>query len=301
MNLRRKQTIRTKQLKLVDQPRPFVEHLQELRSRTLRVAASVLIFGTAAYFVQQTLVNILLRPAHGQHFIYTSPGGGIGFLFGLCTDVGLILSLPIIIYEVLGFLSPLINHEVRHFISRCVIISAALAAVGVAFGYFLGLPLALHFLSHQFRTNQITPLLTLSEYMSFVTIYLGGSALLFQIPLVLVIINRIKPLNPRKLFSLERWVIVIAFIIAMLMAPTVNIFDQLVIAGPIIIAYQIGIVLVWHMNQRPKRPKFMMALLEQDRLNQAERMQRAAKAQLLLPTMSDTLPPGNNSRPLAII
>jgi sec-independent protein translocase protein TatC len=125
--------------------------------------------------------------------------------------------------------------------------------------------------------------------------------LLFQIPLVLVIINRIKPLNPRKLFGFERWVIVIAFIVAMLMAPTVNIFDQLVIAGPIIIAYQIGISLVRRMNQRPKRPKFILALLEQDRLNQAERMQRVVKARLLLPTMPDTLPPGNNSRPLAII
>ncbi len=190
---RRKPTRQTWQPKPVDHRRPFIEHLHELRTRALRVAASVLVFGTAAYFVQQQLVHLLLKPAHGQHFIYTSPGGGIGFLFGLCTDVGLILSLPLLVYEVLGFLRPLLGHEVRRFVARSVAIAGVLAALGVAFGYFLGLPLALRFLSHQFTTSQITPLLTISEYMSFVTIYLAGSALLFQIPLVLIIINRIKP------------------------------------------------------------------------------------------------------------
>jgi sec-independent protein translocase protein TatC len=238
----------------------------------------VLLFGTAAYFVQQHIVNLLLRPAHGQHFIYTSPGGGIGFLFEICTDVGLILSLPLVIYEILGFLAPLLDHKVRRFIGRCVAVSAVLGALGVAFGYFLGLPLALHFLSHQFSTAQITPLLTISEYMSFVTIYLGGSALLFQIPLVLMIINRIKPLSPRRLLGYERWVIVIAFVVSALMAPTINVIDQLVIAGPVILAYQVGVGLIWWLNRRPRRPKHVVDLMERDRLNQAERLRRAAEA-----------------------
>ena len=111
--------------------------------------------------------------------------------------------------------------------------------------------------------------------MSFVTIYLAGSALLFQLPLILVIINRIKPLSPRRLLGAERWVIAGAFIIAMLMAPTVNIIDQLVIAGPMIFAYQIGIGLVWWTNRRPHRPKHIETLLEQDRMKQETRKQQA--------------------------
>ncbi len=193
MRRRRSPTRRTWQPRPIDRRRPFVEHVQELRTRAFRVGAAVLLFATAAYFVQQSLVKLLLRPAHGQHFIYTSPGGGIGFLFKLCTDVGLILSLPVLVYELLGFLRPLLDHQARRFVIRAVASSALLGALGVAFGYFLGLPLALHFLSAQFTTSQITPLLTISEYMTFVTVYLAGSALLFQIPLVLIIINRIKP------------------------------------------------------------------------------------------------------------
>ncbi|MGH7234543.1 MAG: twin-arginine translocase subunit TatC, partial [Candidatus Saccharimonadales bacterium] len=70
-----------------DQKQQFAEHLQELRKRLLLSVSSVIIFSTAAYFVQQSLVRFLLKPAHNQHFIYTSPGGGIGFLFQVCTYV----------------------------------------------------------------------------------------------------------------------------------------------------------------------------------------------------------------------
>jgi sec-independent protein translocase protein TatC len=276
MRRRRSRARRSRrQPKPVDQRRPLIEHIHELRTRAIHIAASVVLFGTAAYFVQQSLVSLLLKPAHGQHFIYTSPGGGIGFLFGVCTDVGLILSLPLIAYELLGFLAPLVDHEVRRFIARCVVLSGLLAACGVAFGYFLGLPLALHFLGHQFTTKQITPLLTISEYMSFVTVYLGGSALLFQIPLVLGVINRMKPLKPRRLLGWERYVIVGSFVVAMLMAPTTNVIDQLVIAVPVIVAYQVGVGLIWLTNRRPRRPKKFAVLVERDRQQQAERLRRA--------------------------
>ncbi len=266
---------RTWQPEPVDNRRPFIEHLHELRKRAIYVAISIVCFGTLAYFVQQSIVDLLLRPAHGQRFIYTSPGGGISFLFEVCIDVGLVLSLPVIVYQLLRFLEPLLDAETRRLIFRSTMVSAVLGALGVAFGYQLGLPLALHFLGHQFTTTQIDPLFTISEYMSFVTIYLAGSALLFQLPLILVIINRIKPLSPRRLLGAERWVIAGAFIIAMLMAPTVNIIDQLVIAGPMIFAYQIGIGLVWWTNRRPHRPKHIETLLEQDRMKQETRKQQA--------------------------
>ncbi len=285
MKLRRKlktQIVRTQQLKPLDRRRPFVEHLQELRTRAIHIAASVLFFGTLAYFVQQHIVNLLLRPTNGQHFIYTSPGGGIGFLFSICTDAGIVFTLPLLVYELLGFLKPILNYETRRSTGRYVAISVLLGTLGVAFGYFLGLPLALHFLSHQFTTKQITPLLTISEYMTFVTVYLAGSALLFQIPLLLIIINHIKPLDPKKLLGLERWVIVIAFVVSMLMAPTVNIIDQLIIAGPIIVSYQVGLFIVWLHNRKPKRPGYVISLIQQDEQIQAQRIAEATQARARL-------------------
>jgi sec-independent protein translocase protein TatC len=263
-----------------DRRRQFAHHLQELRRRLLFVAVTVLVFSTAAYFVQQSLVSFLLKPAHNQHFIYTSPGGGIGFLFQVCSYVGIIASIPILIYQALRFIEPVIGDNKRLLVIKMSCFSAVLAALGFSFGYLIGLPAALHFLSHQFTTTQIQPLLTIQEYMSFVTVYLIGSALIFQLPLIVVFINRIKPLKPSQLFGFERYVIAGAFIVSMLMAPTVNLIDQLVLAGPIIVIYQLAIAVVL-LNNRGRRTTKVDDLIEQD-----QALQAARQAKNLLPVSS---------------
>lgn len=245
MKQRKNQKRKTELSRLDEVAKPFIEHLYELRTRLVYVVGSILIFSSIAYLVQQHIVNFLLKPSNHQQFIYTSPGGGINFLFSVCIYVGIAASTPVIVYQILAFLKPLIQDHVVRSITRYSFISAILAAIGFGFGYFVGLPAALHFLSNQFTTNQIHPLFTIQEYLSFLTIYLLGSMLLFQLPVILLFIDRIKPLQPRKLFKFERYIIVAAFIISMIMAPTANIFDQLIIAGPIIAMYNFTIVLLW--------------------------------------------------------
>ncbi|HVX56162.1 MAG TPA: twin-arginine translocase subunit TatC [Candidatus Saccharimonadales bacterium] len=259
---------------------PFIEHLYELRRRLVYVTASVLFFSVAAYFVQQQIVGFLLRPSHGQQFIYTSPGGGINFLFSVCMYVGIAASIPVIVYHVLGFLTPLVRAHTQRLLLRYSLISGALAVTGFCFGYFLGLPAALHFLSNQFTSHQIRALFTLQEYMNFLMIYLLGSALLFQLPIILLFIDRIKPLKPRRLLGAERYVIVAAFIIAMIMTPTTDIFNQSLIAVPIILIYNVSVLLIWK-KARSGRPDRIAELLEHDRAVRASRL--AASRQPLPP------------------
>jgi sec-independent protein translocase protein TatC len=267
------QLTKKSQSKPQDALQTFAEHLLELRKRLFYIAASVLFFSTAAYFVQQQLVHLLLLPARNQHFIYTSPGGGIAFLFQICTYVGIALSIPVFVYQLLRFIEPVMSSNRRQFILKMSCFSVVLAIVGFTFGYLIGLPAALHFLGHQFTTKQITPLLTIQEYMSFVTVYLIGSALIFQLPLVILFINHIKPLKPRRLLHFERYVIAAAFIISMVMAPTVNVVDQLILAGPIIITYQVAILLVMLTNR--KQNSKLAKLLAQDNAAQQVRQQAA--------------------------
>jgi sec-independent protein translocase protein TatC len=253
---------------------PFIEHLHELRRRIYYVAASVFVWGAATYAIQQHVVNALLRPANGQHFIYTSPGGGIDFLFRVCIYTGLILSTPVIVYNLLGFIEPLMSRGSRRFIILSSLICAFLAILGVSFGYYVGLPAALHFLFHQFTTVQIKTLVTIQSYLSFVIAYMLGSALIFQMPIIIVSINRIKPLKPQNLFHYERWIILAAFVLAGLMNPTPNLFSQLLVAGPFILVYQFSILLVAIMN-RHRRPKVAESLRAQDAATQAERLAKS--------------------------
>ena len=234
-------------------------------------------FGVAAYGVQQHIVSFLLRPAHGQNLIYTSPGGGLDFLFRVCLYTGIICSLPVIIYQFLKYLEPLLGSDSVRFALGGSLVSAILAVAGMTFGYYAGMPATLHFLFHQFTTSQIHPLITAQSYMSFVTMYMFGAALLFQVPLIMIFINRIKPLKPSTLFKHQRWMILVAFVLAVIMNPTPNVVDQLMLAGPMILMYQVGIVIIAILN-RPKHSPKVAALRAQDTAAQTERLARLADA-----------------------
>jgi len=253
---------------------PIIEHIRELRRRLAYVAVCVALGGMAAYAVQQRIINVLLRPSHGQNFIYTSPLGGINFLFGVCIDIGFVIATPIIIYQLLAFLQPLMRNTTHRFLLFSATAAGTVAFAGVLFGYFIGLPSALKFLLHQFTSIQIRPLITIQSYMQFVSLYLLGSALMFQLPLILIIINRIKPLKPQPLFKYERHLIATAFIVAFIMNPTPNILGQMVVVVPIILMYQVGIALIWLLNKKKTSPSWLQQLLDEDVMRQAARANR---------------------------
>lgn len=253
---------------------PFLEHVRELRKRLFYIGVSVAVFSCAAYGVEHHIVDALLKPADGQKFIYTSPGGGIDFLFRVCLYVGIACSIPVIVYQLLRYLEPLLKLNTRRAVAWGSIASGILAAIGMVFGYFVGLPAALHFLLNQFVTAQIQPLITIQSYMSFVSVYMLGSALLLQIPLILLIINRIKPLKPKKLlsFNAERWVIVGAVVGGALMNPNPNPIALFMVSAPLIAAYQVGVAIIWYVNRSKKASSHVVSLREQDAKLRAERL-----------------------------
>jgi sec-independent protein translocase protein TatC len=263
---------------------PFIEHLYELRKRLFYVAVSVGVFSLGAYCIERTVIAWLLKPAGGQHFIYTSPIGGLDFLFRVCLYIGIAVSIPVIVYQFLRYIEPLLRHSSMRFITLGSLASGVLALAGITFGYSVGLPAALHFLLHQFVTKQIQPLITIQSYMAFVTVYMFGSALLFQIPLILIFINRIKPLNPKKLISMkyQRWVILGSFVGGGIMNPNPNLLDQVVVVGPLIVMYEVGVAIIWFGQRRHRKPSFVTELLEHDSELQALRKERFEAARQAL-------------------
>lgn len=259
---------------------PFGSHIQELRRRVYYVAISIVLFGCFTYAIERKLIDWLIAPAGDQKFIYTSPAGGLDFLFRVVVYGGLVFSLPVIIYNVLRFIQPLISSTSNRFIVLGTLASAVLGIIGMVFGYFIGLPTALHLLFNQFVNVQVQPLVTIQSYLSFVIVYMVGSALLFQLPLIVILINRIRPLKPRSLMRYQRWVILISFIMASLMNPSPNLLSQVMIAGPIILSYQLAILIVMYLNRdqsaaKPKRlPGTVQKLYEQDQAAQEQRNQR---------------------------
>lgn len=233
--------------------KPIIDHIHELRRRLLVCAVFVVVGSAVGYYLNETLARLIQQPL-GEKLYFTSPTGGFNFIVVLCLSFGFLVALPCIIYQILAFLHPVLPHANRAIRFWYPLCSISLAALGVAFAYFISLPAALHFLTSIGNGSNIESLITTDAYFRFALAYLLGLAILFQLPLLLIIINRVTPLKPRKLMKAQRYVIVGSFIIAAILTPTPDPFNQALMAGPVIVLYQLSIILIWLRNMK-KRSK----------------------------------------------
>lgn len=221
----------------------FSGHIAEIRSRLFFVAIVFLIGSTLAYVYRQPLIDIILRPLGDQQLIYLTPGGGFSFIFQVSFYTGLIVALPVIAYHIYQFLRPLIPPRSQQSAIKIGLFASLLITAGVVYGYFIAIPAAVHFLS-TFAEGFVTPSLTADSYLSFFLAYTGGLAAMSLLPLIVMFWHWVSPLTPGGLLKGEQWVIPLAFIAAAVITPTPDILNQLMIAGPVIALYHLGVAVV---------------------------------------------------------
>lgn len=231
----------------------FADHIQELRSRLMKSLFFVAIGAGIGYALHNTLLSVLQKPLH-EKLYYTTPTGAFSFIIKVCTVFGIVVALPALLYHGFAFFQPLISSKTKRSITLYVFLSVILACLGIAFAYFISLPAALNFLVNFGNdSGTIESLITTNEYFNFVLAYIAGFAVLFQLPLIISFINRIKPLTPKKLFGATRYVVLASFIIAAVITPTPDPFNQLLMAGPVILLYFASACVVAVMNAHSRR------------------------------------------------
>jgi len=230
----------------------LIDHLHELRTRLFWIILTLLLATSGSYLIKDQIMAVLMQPLGGQQLVYLTPIGGFNFIFKVSMYFGLVVILPVIIYQLYRFLEPLMAPRRKKSVFFFILASFVLAIAGGGFAYFAGLPAALHFLTG-FTIQNVSAMLTVESYLAFVVAYVLGFAALFQIPLILMIINSIKPLPPRQLMGFQRFVILGAFIVAAIISPTPDVTNQAILAVPIILMYQIGVLLVWLQSRSVRR------------------------------------------------
>lgn len=238
----------------------FLEHLYELRRRLFWVVAVIAVAASATYPFLDTIISVLRAPLGSQQLYYLTPVGGLSFSIKICMYMGVMLAVPFIMYHLYRFLEPLMSTQWRKSAFFYVGLSSFLAVIGVVFAYYVSLPGALQFLTG-LNLSHIQAMLTVDSYLSFVITYLLGAAILFQIPLLLLIINTMTPFKPGTLGKSQRFVIVAAFIIAAIISPTPDLMNQIIFALPIVVMYEVGVTLVWFQNRNHARKKRKEQLL----------------------------------------
>lgn len=221
----------------------LADHLREIRRRMAWPFSAFIIAAIACYLIYDEVFALLKAPLHAPLY-FTSPQGGFNVMMGICLAAGVIAAIPPVVYHLLMFLSPVLPKFIkRTSVATLALISFILACTGAGFALDVVIPLVLHFFTG-FQTAGLSALITASSYFDLVTKLLVTFALIFQLPLILWTINRIKPLSPRQLLRFEKYVIVGSVGVGVLVPFAFDLTTQALIALPIVVLYNLSILVV---------------------------------------------------------
>lgn len=226
----------------------FRQHLAELKSRAIYSFLFFLISFILAYFLKEKLIEIVLLPINKPVF-YTTPGGGLEFVFEVCFLFAAFISIPVITYNIIDFLQPALDKFSKKQIFLLVFLSSLLSFLGIAFAYSISLPAALYFLD-SFSDKNVKSLISSSSYISFVIRYLMVFMLIFQLPLVAFICGRLKLVKASYLLKKQRIIIVVIAIISAVLTPTSDVLNLLFLALPMLLLYYISILIIFLVNKK---------------------------------------------------
>ena len=231
----------------------FIEHLDELRRRLLWAVVSLAVtFGICWAFAGQ-LYEIASAPIRANRAVTLSivrPQD----IFGLNVKVALVASIffasPLILTQAWLFISPGLYPHERRYAVPFVVSASILFVAGGLFGYYIAFPAALQYLLDWIVESKLTPMIDAVAYFDLFFSILVALGIVFQIPAVIFVLSRIGLVTARSLVRYFRHAVLDSLIVAAIITPTTDFGNMLVIAGPMIVLYAVGIVVAWVFGRR---------------------------------------------------
>lgn len=237
----------------------ILEHLQELRYRLMVMAGALVVgVGVSLWPLTGWFIEFLKKPAEGRvegfELFFFEPLEGWAAYFKVSLLLGIAIAMPVFVYQLLAFVGPGLTKQERRWVYP-IVVGASLAFIGgAAFAYYIELPPALGFLLNP-PGDIGEPIIGVGKYIDFVTRLLLVTGLVFELPLVVMGLAKLGVVTSRKLLGWWRYAIVIAFVAAAVVTPSVDPVTQSLVAGPIIVLYFTGIVLAKLVEGSPLIPR----------------------------------------------
>jgi sec-independent protein translocase protein TatC len=229
----------------------LVEHLDELRTRIF-VSLGALVVGLAVGFViHHHLIHWLNRPLpEGRVGRPLTFGVAEPFLtsFKISLYAGFLLALPVILWQLWAFLAPAVEQQSQRRVLYFVFLATALLVSGIVFGYFVALPAAVHYLTN-FDKSLYDIRIRAKDYYSFASMVMLSMAVVFELPIFVLALNRLGILSSRRLRKERRmgYFVVVAVAVAL---PGVDPFTTIIEAIPLLILFEASIWLSVLMERR---------------------------------------------------
>ena len=198
---------------------PLLEHLEELRRRIIIIAVAIVLAGIGAFLLADPIITLVRAPLpdDGTTLIQLTVGEAFGIRLQIALMGGLVLAMPVILFEVWAFVTPGLTRSERRMVWPLLLVAIVLFAAGITLGWLL-LPVAVGFLL-DFSLPGVPPTLALGEYVGFTTTFLLAFGLALQFPVVLYLLARIGVLSYEFLSRRRRFVIVLICMFAVVITP----------------------------------------------------------------------------------
>lgn len=220
------------------------DHFEELRTRLFVALAAWVVAAGVAYVFRFRLLEWLKAPLPDamtlNYFSILEP-----FIASMqiASFFGLVLAAPVIVSQVWAFIAPGLYPEERRYAVPFILFTALAFAGGVAFSYWVVLPLTIPILLG-FLGSEARGLLSIGRYISSLLLLMGVFGLMFEMPVLGYLLARIGLLRAAPMVRYRRWAIVAGLVLAAVITPTADPFNFALVAGPIVILYEVSILVV---------------------------------------------------------
>ena len=230
----------------------LLDHLEELRS-TL-IASLIAWVGASAilWFFSGPILEFLISHLPAKDLYFFAPGEAFMVRTKLSFLFGILVSFPYLLFRAWRFVSPGLFRKEQSLVFPVIVLSVALFYLGLAFAYWVMMPLVLKFFV-TFGTESLTPMLSVEKYFSFVAKLSFAFGLVFQLPLVVIILTWLGVVSARTLLGQWRWAILIIFIVAAILTPPDPI-SQVCMAVPLCVLYFASVAASFVIERRKKKP-----------------------------------------------
>ena len=219
------------------------EHIEEFSQRTV-FCIIILVFITLICFVDvREIVKLFQAPALGVKFLQFAPGEYFFASVKIAAFCGILVSSPVILYQLFLYVVPGMTKEERDIILPLSLGSGLLFFVGLAFSYFFLVPAALRFFI-AYGAQVVEPFWSFDQYFDFVAVLLFATGLAFQVPVVQIVLGVLGIVSGKKMLSAWKYVVVLCTIIAAIITPSTDPVTQILLSSALLGLYLGGSGLV---------------------------------------------------------
>ena len=238
--------------------KPFLEHLEDLRWTIVKIALTILVAMVLSFAFRQRLVLVLQRPLYevgAQAGTLRALGitDSITVSFHLAFYAGIVISFPLLLYFIAQFVLPALTAVEKRFLFPAIAVSFALFLIGVGCCYFWLLPKTILFFFHDTQSLGWTPTWTVQQYYSFVTRFVLGFGLAFELPVVVLALVRFGLVTYAFMRRTRPYAIVLIFILATIITPTPDVLTLIALSLPMCLLYESCIWIAWFMQRKAER------------------------------------------------